>query len=255
MKKAITKNHWSKPEYLPLKEEHITYAYMIEGSNRVHECSREGLIWELENKEELSYITRPDLDTFIISGTDYESLQPILRRKKRNLKNSLGWGLAVVIIGVLIYYFTHDNNYGWQVSAGSYFFVTYGLLPVLTSSYELFKISNISPENFMHEVDHIKFSYWLNFKEVRAPLVLAVILCLITLFQFITGINESVLSAGLVKDKVWDGEYWRLLTCTLLHGSIVHIVFNAGALFSLGNMVIKLSGYFYFMLVFLVYCL
>lgn len=44
-------------------------------------------------------------------------------------------------------------------------------------------------------------------------------------------LGEALLSAGaLARDAVRAGEYWRLLSATLLHGSLEHLAGNAIAL-------------------------
>ncbi len=49
------------------------------------------------------------------------------------------------------------------------------------------------------------------------------------------GSREALVSAGaLARDPVLAGEYWRLVTATLLHGSLDHLLGNAIALYILG---------------------
>ena len=49
------------------------------------------------------------------------------------------------------------------------------------------------------------------------------------------GSREALVSAGaLARDPVLAGEYWRLVTATLLHGSLDHFLGNAIALYILG---------------------
>lgn len=52
----------------------------------------------------------------------------------------------------------------------------------------------------------------------------------------------SVYIAGLVKADLDYGEYWRLLTSEVLHGSIVHIALNMFAFFSIGRLFETLSN-------------
>lgn len=47
-------------------------------------------------------------------------------------------------------------------------------------------------------------------------------------------VNNAVLSDGNIHG-VAHGEYWRLLTVALTHGSITHLAFNMYALYVLGN--------------------
>jgi len=52
----------------------------------------------------------------------------------------------------------------------------------------------------------------------------------------------SIFVAGLVKADLDHGEYWRLLTSEVLHGSIVHIALNMFAFFSIGRLFETLSS-------------
>ncbi len=47
---------------------------------------------------------------------------------------------------------------------------------------------------------------------------------------------------ALDKGAVADGEYWRLLTVTLVHGNLLHLLFNMYALFIVGPLVEQLYG-------------
>jgi membrane associated rhomboid family serine protease len=49
------------------------------------------------------------------------------------------------------------------------------------------------------------------------------------IIQMYTGMKASIQCAGLVKPLVWQGEVWRLLTGTMLHGHLGHILMNVAA--------------------------
>lgn len=64
--------------------------------------------------------------------------------------------------------------------------------------------------------------------------------------------NESSQILGLVKSKVWEGEWWRILTSATLHGFFpFHLYFNAQALYGLGMLIEKLSHRAHLPIVFL----
>src|SRR5436305_2022955 len=52
--------------------------------------------------------------------------------------------------------------------------------------------------------------------------------------------------------KVLEGEWWRVLTCVFAHGSIMHIVFNLSAVWTLGRMLEAGIGTFRFLVTTLV---
>ena len=60
---------------------------------------------------------------------------------------------------------------------------------------------------------------------------------LLFLAQHSVGLNDSIAIAGLVKDRVREGEWWRLLSCALLHANTLHILTNAATLLMLGRII------------------
>lgn len=72
------------------------------------------------------------------------------------------------------------------------------------------------------------------------PATLALIVTLVTIFvwQAASGAlrtEAGIVDAGaLVRSRVIEGEYWRLLSATLLHGSFEHLFGNCIALYILG---------------------
>lgn len=71
-----------------------------------------------------------------------------------------------------------------------------------------------------------------------ATLTLLVALGAIFVWQLSSGTllsEEGVIASGaLVRDRVWQGEWWRILSATLLHGSPGHLFGNAVSLYILG---------------------
>jgi len=60
----------------------------------------------------------------------------------------------------------------------------------------------------------------------------------VTAIQFaVPGVLRSIQLAGLVKASTWHGEWWRLLTASYLHGNLMHVGGNVGALLLLGSLV------------------
>lgn len=47
---------------------------------------------------------------------------------------------------------------------------------------------------------------------------------------------------ALVPERIRDGEWWRLVSCTFLHGSFAHLAFNTFVLFMLGSVLERILG-------------
>lgn len=69
-------------------------------------------------------------------------------------------------------------------------------------------------------------------------IALTAVIVLVTIVEFGSGpLARTVPAAALVKPAVLAGEWWRLLTASYLHGSLIHIVGNATALVLLGRFI------------------
>lgn len=57
------------------------------------------------------------------------------------------------------------------------------------------------------------------------------------------GVTQSVMDAALVRTSLaQDGEWWRLVTAGMMHGSLLHILFNSAAFYFLGRVTIAMVG-------------
>lgn len=65
------------------------------------------------------------------------------------------------------------------------------------------------------------------------------------------GGEKSIFLAGFDKQLFLDGQYWRILTGTTLHGGLIHLAFNSYALYILGRLIEILSNRVHLAIVFL----
>ena len=83
-------------------------------------------------------------------------------------------------------------------------------------------------------------AHLLRSSEVKpvVTIALTVTIGLVTLIQFMaTDERHAVQAAGLVKAAARGGEWWRLLSATYLHGNLLHVVSNLGALVTFGQLI------------------
>ena len=144
-----------------------------------------------------------------------------------------------------------DNGF-FSDKTGKIYFLVFGLIPLLNGVYELLSLRKVNVSNFQTESLEIKFDHWVKSQENYSIIVVVGVLVFITLLQLSTGFNDSINLAGLVKPKTNDGEYWRLLTSTLLHANLFHIFFNATAMYVIGKMLIRVTSLWHFFTVFLI---
>jgi membrane associated rhomboid family serine protease len=59
-------------------------------------------------------------------------------------------------------------------------------------------------------------------------------------------LGSFALDFGMIPQEIAQGQWWRLLTSTLLHSGILHLLFNMYALYWLGPQLERTLGYFRF---------
>jgi membrane associated rhomboid family serine protease len=242
-------NNWESEIILPGKENGVEYAYMERGSDEVVECSKEELLKFLKSdKKEISYITTPEHDSFIVPGSDFFSIVPILEKEKDELEDALKSDKTVfyLSLGLIVINFLEGRL---MTSTISVLMLVLVVLPYLNKLYDLKKSKVITKDNFSFESQDILFSHWLDLRKFKSIYVFTALLIIIYILQFIIGTFESAELAGLDKIKTIGGDYCRIVTAIMMHGNILHLLINAMVLFFLGKIMIRITDIYVFSLV------
>ena len=83
--------------------------------------------------------------------------------------------------------------------------------------------------------------------EIRIPppiYTIVILLCMSVAMaaQIYSGLEESGYVAGFAKPRFLSGEYWRIITGAVVHGSFLHIFMNGYALYSFGKLMELLAN-------------
>lgn len=203
----------------------------------------------------------------VLSIKEEERISPedLLAREKESIRKSSYWeiGLGTLVVAAHFALFAYLHGYGqeyndefgeplsWKLLFRSIFFV-FGLIAIIVGIWGLYRSRHLTLEEIVPSAAAIEF---LRESENVTPYYTYTLLgCIIavTVVQMITGLDESIPVAGLVKqDFVARGEYWRLLTAATLHGGFLHIYFNAQALYGIGQMIEQVSNQAHLSIVFL----
>ncbi len=135
----------------------------------------------------------------------------------------------------------------WNTQTGSNTFmlllmVILGVVPTIQQLWQLWRLSTLKPEAMAGWPASIRYQSWLNAQPAKTTTILLVGLGIIGVSQFLAGVDKSIFIGGLNRSAVEAGEYWRVFTATILHGGMVHILFNGMALYYLGRPVEILAG-------------
>jgi membrane associated rhomboid family serine protease len=112
------------------------------------------------------------------------------------------------------------------------------------------ELAELTPEKLEAQIEELKTQPPARETAGEWTMVLAVTVGVVSVLQ-VAAPGSSIESAGLVKDAVRGGEWWRMLTAAMLHGGVWHLAMNLGAAASLGVTVERHSHRAYVPLVFL----
>ena len=201
-------NKWEEEIILPSKGPGIEYAYMLKSSRIPIKCNKETLLKVIETDESVEFVTTPENSTFIIPGSDYETIQPILLKKKASVEKTIFFSFFYTLIFgglMLLFNYSSDRNNNIDL-VGKLNLLIFGIVPLITGYYELFIINRVNALNYKKESEEIKFEYWVKSKNCYSIYIATGLLVLIYFLQFFSGIKNSVELAKLVKLKVLAGE-------------------------------------------------
>ncbi len=240
---------WASIEIFPESPPQGEYGYL--SGKKLQHCSREELI-EACSKDLVPavHLVWTPQSPRLQPPCDIPFLFDALKlRAKRRFRSSLVVGL----FGLLTFGFWFLLAYG-RKEAPLFLILALisGVLPVAQSIRNLRSLRSLTPEAMAGGSMAVRYTAWLATRSTALTWALAVCLTIVGAAQCWAGGARSVAAAGLVKPAVWNGEAWRLLTGTLLHGNVLHFLFNLTALFSLGRAVEGLASRYHLATVFLV---
>lgn len=91
-------------------------------------------------------------------------------------------------------------------------------------------VRRLQPEAVARDTELALFNGWLASQPVTFTRGLQASVVIVGVLQLVVGSAESIELAALIKTQVWEGEWWRLLTATLLHANFTHFWLNIVAL-------------------------
>lgn len=130
-------------------------------------------------------------------------------------------------------------------------FVIFAFIPWYQARKRKKELTQWTEAGIAEAAPSIRFETWLERQKAPMTKVFLGLVCLVALAQIFCKVRteglgslmsllhnwDGTTAAGLVKDRYFHGEWWRLITAPLLHGNVVHFLMNAAALLYLGKRV------------------
>ena len=241
---------WESEECFPEKPATSDFGY-LERSKLVP-CTREELI------ERCAGLKRPEIE--LVWHSDAPRLVPVwtvgflgnalLIREKTVLKQNRRVAAFNVLILFVFWALAHGQK--GSVVLVVFFGLFFGVLPLYQSWRDLRRIDHVKWDTTTAATSFDRYAAWVETRSDTMTRLLLGIITLVGILQVVAGYRlrphgagiemPSIMLAGLIKESVRHGEWWRLFTAPLLHGSLVHFIFNATALFGLGRLTEALAG-------------
>ena len=176
--------------------------------------------------------------------------QALLLRVRHRLKSHVGIQATNSAVWLFIAFSAMHRSAAFAVQWQPFLFiaVALGLLPLGSTLLELWRHRSVEAIDWDARIRYDRFLAWMAQRRRWTSLVLTTALVLVFVVQFAavargdSEFERSFLAAGSRRDLVLGGEPWRLLTAGLLHGSPLHLFFNAVALLALGRQVEAIGG-------------
>jgi membrane associated rhomboid family serine protease len=178
----------------------------------------------------------------------YLSLERYKRETREGAILNIIFGAASLLLHILLLAF---NAINFSELFRSLLFLI-GVMGVGLGVWQIRQARSLTVEDLRKHNEAKEFAKSIGKTKLTYTKTIWACLILVAVFQLITGGNESIQAAGLVKSAVWKGEVWRLLTCATLHANFIHICMNSQALIGLGKLIEAVTNRAYLTIVFLI---
>ena len=253
---------WSEPPELSEKPAGMRYGYVAvdprERKPVLYECTREELPDKVASGDAVEVVV-PEFER-LAPPSIVESLWPAVqererRRRDRERQSAL---FNFVLFGAIALYSFKSKDPAWQIVL--IVFVLFGLIPLVQQGIGAVRRRLKGGATFEETRERTLFGYWLGAGDVSVThwcvrilvgiFAVQVLVSAIASGSFPMSLLQSVFFVGpesidagaLVKPLVREGEVWRLVTCGLLHGGLLHIGFNGMAFANVGAVLERFYG-------------
>lgn len=221
-----TGHEWELPGRIPDKPDGCDYGYVIKGEAIC--CTREELISALVERglSVIKLVWTPETPRPVFPEKVPLLLTAFKQLAAKEARTELYWGAGLLAFGVVLALGFGD----WELLYRNIFSVL-GAVALIGGLWELRRIRNYTQADAESAASSARFAEWVSSKAISGYTVtIAACIILVGLAQVLTGDEASIQAAGLVKQEVRRGQWWRLLTCALMHASFIHFWLNLLAL-------------------------
>ena len=241
--RIIARPPWEIPELFTPRPDEPPFGFVVQGVR--HGCTREELIARCRAPSpHVDLVWVPEFPRLLPPAEVPWLLDAVVDRTRRNLQYNLKNGLGLLAIWSFLaaVYFLR----GMPLPLLAVIVFMLGVVPVIQPAAGLRRMRRDANTYAREQATILRYQMWLGTRRAAATWALGACLILVSAVQLVVGLRYTgfgdamgltVPLAGLVKEKVADGEVWRLLTCELMHGHPVHFAFNFFALLALGRLV------------------
>ncbi len=216
------------------------FGYWTDG--RFWDCSQDRLIEAIRtDKEDSIRLVAVPEQTRLVAPEEVDFLHDAIVARLR-LQANQGWGMPTAALvfcwglALLALFQKPDAALNW---------LAMGLLvgggPVFSKVFDRWRANHYPPVATSDLIAGGRYEAWLGGRTVGVDWVLPIAISVVGVMQIYVGLEDSVAAAALVKAAIWAGEGWRLLTATLLHGSLQHWFSNTVALIVFDTLVARLT--------------
>ena len=220
-------------------------------------CSRLSLIENIKSdrKKLINLVWTPETN-YLVAPEEISWLNDALyAREKRHFQQALQGDLINCLVwGYLFYLNLNESSAVRQIMLFNW--IAISIIPAIEHGWGLYQSRSKTPQRLKQNSQQNRYAAWVRSSHAPWTKMLVACVSLVAIVQiivfFIPQIASSIETAGIIKPAIWEGEVWRLLTGTLLHGNVLHFMFNIFALLVLSKLVEVVTHRLYVPLVFLI---
>jgi membrane associated rhomboid family serine protease len=226
-------HEWELPGWIPDKPAGCDYGYVTGGQAIC--CTQEELISNVARRDlsDIKFVWTPETPQPVFPEKVPLLLTAFKQRAEKGARNEIYLGAGLVVFS-LVLALAFGN---WELLYRNLFAV-FGAVALIGGLWELSRIRKYTQADAESIAGSARFADWIKTKGHSGyTITIAACIILVGVAQAMTGDRESIQAAGLLKPAVWQGQWWRLLTYTLMHVSFMHFWMNFLALIQFARII------------------